>query len=406
MSKPNFPQLVELPVYSTEATQPQNISIVNNILASLGSGYYYSAARLIDVMWKDDRISGVMSTRILGVLGSELQIKPADESEKSIQAAEFINKNFEFMFPHEQLNSFMIWYMFLGFGCAELIWDENWTPKLNSWHAQWSRYDWVSHTYKLITANNSEVTIVPEQFLLATPYGYKHGYTRGLLNPLVKPWMARQFSVTDWSGYNEIYGKPIRAVSIPGSATDKQKNQILRQIAQLGSNSTIALPELTDNTKFDMKLIEAASTGYSTFKDLIIECNKEIAIVILGQPLTTDGSSGSWMSGKAGDAVRTDIKQNDAKYLSNILREQVLKPWAKYNYGNEELAPYICWQVEAEENLTDKTNRIKTIFDNYEKYEAAGVDITELLRQLNIPLKSDIDAKKQQTKSSSLNKYK
>lgn len=388
-----FPQLIELPVYATDAIQPQQIGVVNNILASLGSGYFYSAAKLIDLMWKDDRIAGVMSTRILGVLGAECQIQPADDSQQAQEAAQFIDDNFEYIAPHEALTSLMTWYLFLGFGTTTISWNSDWTPHMIPWHAQWSRYDWDSHTYKLITANNSEVTIVPEQFVLATPYGYKYGYTRGLLNPLVKPWMARQFAVTDWSGYNEIYGKPIRAVQVPGSATDKQKKEILRQISQLGSNSTIALPELSDGTSFDMKLIEATSTGYSSFKDLIIECNKEIAIVILGQPLTTDGS-GSWTSGKAGDAVREDIKENDAKYLSNLLREQVLKPWAKFNYGNEDLAPYIKWQVKGEEDKTEIVNQIKTLSDSFEMLRTAGADISALLERFNIPMLDGYGSKK------------
>jgi phage gp29-like protein len=140
---------------------------------------------------------------------------------------------------------------------------------------------------------------------------------------------------------------------------------------------------------FDIALVEAASQSWQGFERLIAKCDECIAIDVLGQNLTTSvGGGGSYAAANVHDRIRLDRLESDAKSLGDCLAEQVMVPWAVYNWADEQLAPRVSWSTKApgERGVSAKT--LNDLGDALTKLRSAGlnVDLVEVAKQFRIPV--------------------
>jgi len=383
----------ELPIYGQ--APPDKLNAVNSALLEVEQGRFYLTSMLIDSMCRDDRILGVLNMRLGGVLGCDKQIVATDELDPiSMVIRQDIADNYNEIFPLDQLMSFLSWAILLGFSVSELEWDVTpdlkWMPKMRVWHPKNSRFEWNDLHYKL---NSEEEEISLEegngQWVIFTPYGYRNGWLRCAGRALTGPWLSRQWALRDYSSWNEIHGLPIRAVDIPANANALDTRRITNAVANLNSNSVIRLPMLETGQKYDLRLIEATAANHTSFLDLIQETNKQIAIVLLGQSVSTDGQAGLGSNQNAGEKVRDDLKKVDSEMLVQVLRDQVLKLYVKFNYGDEyvKYTPYIKYDIAPIADGAKRATEIKTLADSLDLLTKYNVDTAALLAEHGLKLK-------------------
>jgi phage gp29-like protein len=346
---------LELPVYG--APPPDRKWQIDQIINELNVGQFSRAGLLGDSIMRDGRIMGAIEQRNAGLFGAPLEIEAADDSAQAGRVRDEIEENWEYMFPQDALEEMQTYAILQGIAIVEKVWDFStrpWTFKIQPYHPQYYLWRWDQRAYNLLTLDRSLI-VVPQkstQFISYTPYGYRRAFLRGRLRSLVDPWMMRNWDKNDWAHWCEIHGKPIRKAIVPQLAVPAQEKEFVRAVANLGNNTTVKVRQDKDGNKYDVELLEAMSMGWKGFEAMIAWCDKEISNVLLGQSASTDGQGGLGAQEKPGDSVRCDIKASDSKKLCMTLREQALKDYCLWNYGNADLAPRVKYDVDPAEDQT------------------------------------------------------
>jgi phage gp29-like protein len=415
--KKNGPALRELPSYSRISWE--TVAEVRQALHMLMQGQFNAAAELVDAMQGDDRITGVLSARLDGLLGTALEMKTPEgeeENKTAIEIAETARELWPTMAPESSLRELMRWGRLLGVAPYETlpVKGDPWTRRMKVWHPRFLY--WVpniarqpySGSFKLITGDglvdldldesgqirstNPDGSVELGRFGLFCPFGYHRAWVHGLVRALAIPWLIRNYAIRDWARYSEIHGIPIRAVSMPADMFEpKERERAEAEIAALGSDSVVRLPVDKDGKGFKLELIEPKAQSEEAFEKLIAKCDTAIAVAILGQNLTTEigtSGSGSRAAAQVHDRVRSDIVSSDAETLATTAREQLLAPWTEHHYGDPSLAPWPHWAVDPPEDEGAKATAFLQVAQGVQALVASrlNIDWAEQAERLAIPL--------------------
>ncbi len=400
---------------------------VLSVLAQHDYGQFRSSATLVDAMWRDDRFKGVMSARIGSLLAAPIEHRAANQSRKARKAAELLQGNddepgvFDLIFPASVLKQLSGWMVTMGLCVAELVWIEHpvikapgtkypmWIPRLRPWHPQFVYWDWSTFSYVITTRDGTiQLPRVDEnvysdgKWFVYAPDGYQYGWLRAAVRSIAMLYVARGWGNRDWSRHSEVQGIAIRKAFVPESADDQDKENFYQDVVNAGSELTVMVPvgEGGRDKGFDVVYEEAKARTWECFKDLLANKNVDIAIDLLGQDLSTQAAPTGLGSGVANiqNQVRLDIRQGDAK-LALALRNQVLSWWARFNFGDPELAPRSAFQVDPPEDELAEGNTFVALGNGLSALKAASdaVDVDAILESKGIPMRSEeeIEAEKQ-----------
>jgi phage gp29-like protein len=133
---------------------------------------------------------------------------------------------------------------------------------------------------------------------------------------------------------------------VPAQWDDDEKQRAMSEIAQLASESVVRCPVDSEGKGFDIELVEPKNNSHDAFASIMAKADTAIAVVLLGQNLTTEISErGSRAAAQVHDRVRQDVIRSDAESLSDCLHDQYMIEWAAYNHGEPELAPWPVWDI-------------------------------------------------------------
>ncbi len=384
---------VSLPLYGVPA--PVLVRAVNSAVVALEQGSFSAPAILWDGMLRDDRISATLSVRISGLLGAPMDVEPSSDEDKAHEVMEDAERVISKMFPSPQLAQLIRYGLGLSVGIAQVKTArtvKSWTPTIETWNPRYLRYDQLVRRYCLTTENRGEIVLDPEdpEWLIYEPYGPMGWMTGALLRSLAIPYCIRYWTRTWWARRQEVHGGPIRLGIIPTTRAPADERTFLAQLTNLAHEAVIRLPQGADGNKFDVKLLEASSTDWEGFSQLVAHCDRSIEISILGQSQSTEGEGGLGNQEKAGESTLLRLIKGDA-LVGDCLREKVVEPWAEDNHGDRELAPYIGWQLEPPEDLEKKSKSLLTVAQSVEVLarvpEArAVIDFRALFEQYQFPL--------------------
>ena len=394
--------ILDAPVWTL--THAWDVGSVRAALASLEGGNFQAAAALCDAMDLDDRISAVLDTRVRALLGLEQEWgDPDDESASEDKTVQAFRDAFPQIFPQPQLAELLRWGIRIGVGIGELVWwdrDGKYTPtpRLKVWHPQFLTWRWQTRSFWVTTAQAGMVEVVPGdgRWVLYTPHGEQRGWMHGLVRPLSLPFLIRQYANRDSARYSEAYGMPVKQAIVPEDAKQEDKDRFLTEVAGLATESTVATPQMEGGTgqpskKFDLKFHELMGKGHEVFTAQLQRSSTDIAIVILGQNLTTEagtqGSHGAYAATKVHDRVRGDVLEFDATTLCACLREQAFRPWSVVNVSGVE-PPEFRYITDPPEDQGAKTLALSQLGDAFDKFDAAEVPINKrnLAEEYGLPL--------------------
>ena len=165
---------------------------------------------------------------------------------------------------------------------------------------------------------------------------------------------------------------PIRIGKYGAGATEKEKQTLLRAVAEIGHNAAGIMPE-----GMMIELHQAASgttAGNNPFMTMIEWCEKSATRLILGQTLTSgaDGKASTNALGQIHNEVRHDLLVADARRLAQTINQQILEPFLRVNFaiGEETRLP----QFEFD---TRETADLAMIAEALPKLVDVGVQIPE-----------------------------
>lgn len=198
----------------------------------------------------------------------------------------------------------------------------------------------------------------------------------GLHRVLAWPYLFKNYSARDLAEFLEIYGLPIRIGKYPSTATNTEKNDLLKTVLGIGHNAAGIIPE---SMQVELQQVMASGNADS-FKVMIDWCEASQSKAILGGTLTSStGANGNRSLGDVHNEVRLDIRDDDAKQLDQTLSSHLVYPMAMLNgLFADNRSP--SWVSD-----TQEPDDLALFADALPKLAAAGARIP--VRYVNLKLK-------------------
>lgn len=383
----------ELPSFSWNDWD--RVGAVKQAIRELEMGQLNTAAQVVDAMGRDDRLRGALLQRTEALPSLPFNMKEAEDGgAKGKKAAELAQKRFETMCSDEALTELGKWGVMLGIGIGQLIWtlgvDGMVWPSLKVWHPRHMHWRWDTRAWHVATEGGVvQVTPGDGQWVLFAPYGIERAWMAGAVRALYTPWLLRQWGMRDWARYSEVYGGPIRVLRTPAAGDEDDHQRYVKEVAEIGNEAVIRLPTSPDPTQgYGLELVEAKSTGWESFDRLIKQAESSMVICLLGQNLSTEVKGASLAASKVHDGIRHDVLDGDAQRLGKTLHEQVMKPWAAFNFGSAELAPMPNWVTDPPEQKTEEGAALKSLGDGLSALQKTGAkpDTDAILEKHGVPV--------------------
>ncbi|MDR0996599.1 MAG: DUF935 domain-containing protein, partial [Zoogloeaceae bacterium] len=159
----------------------------------------------------------------------------------------------------------------------------------------------------------------------------KSGYIEqaALFRVLAWTYAYKAYNVRDMQRFLEVYGLPLRLGKYPAGLGDKQRNELLRAVRNIGHDGAGIVPQT-----MSIDFIQASKTGtVADFLDAIAWWEKKQSLAILGSTLTSqaDGKTSTNALGQVHDKVRREIMLHDVRQIEPTLSAQLVKPIALIN---------------------------------------------------------------------------
>jgi phage gp29-like protein len=326
------------------------VDAARNALCSHMIGVFEKSGMLVDSILGDDRVMATMGSRRAGLFGREVRFKPANDSMAAKEVLDAWVEHWPRFAGDSSLGIMHDYEILMGFVDAQLVWDTTqpiWRPYLRHWHARYSYYHWNLRRF-IALSQDGQVPIIPGngKWVHHSRFGEYRSWIRGALRAVTEPWLVRHFALRDWARYSEKHGLPVGLAETPMSADPGERAQFVSQLANMGNETTLLVGKGVDkDNSYGYSLVEATDTSWEAFPGLRDHCDMAIVLALLFQNLTTEVKGGSLAATSSHMDVRDSGIQDDNTAWKNTLHGQVARPFAFFNFGDPELAPWTEWDV-------------------------------------------------------------
>lgn len=196
----------------------------------------------------------------------------------------------------------------------------------------------------------------------------------------------------DWARFSEKHGLPITGAVVPESADTDDKDNFFDDLRQLAGEGIVMLPRDRDGKGFAIEMIEPKNAAaWQGFERILQHCDVSIAVELLGQASNaTDG--GSYAKAVELGTIRQDILEADAAAIAATLHADLLRPWARFNFGDPDLAPLPVWDATPPEDTAKLATTWQTAGNALSAIQSAAaaqgmaVDLDAFAARFGIPL--------------------
>jgi phage gp29-like protein len=367
---------------------------------------FAQSAMLVDDAFGDDRVQATLGSRTGALFGQRVTHKRA-RADADGACRKAWRSQWKDIAAQGVLSEIKRWAIMEGFAVSEILWDTTVTPwrmTLKPWHPQFIYYRW---DIRRLVASTMDGPVIIEpgdgKWFVHAPFGIYRGWIHAAVRAIADKWMIKQLAWRDWARFNERHGLPIIKAYVPAAGDARQKELFVRSMASMGQEAVVGLPQNVDETGYDLELLEARDRAWETFKGAIEAADRSIILTIKSQNLTTEVAEGSFAAARQHGNTEQVTLEFDNSTFSYDLFTQVARPFAKFNFGDQEKACFSSWDVTPFE---DRAVAAKTILDASTALTAlksAGVpvDVTAYARTFRIPL----DPNAKQAKSATIFQY-
>lgn len=378
----------DLPLVTIQNTW--SVQAARAALYSHNTGIFEQSSQLWEAILGDDRVTATLDSRASGLFGRDVKFVAADDSD----AAKECLRAWEDWWPcgagTSAIRECNDWSIGLGFAPSQIVWDTSrpiWGWYLRPWNPRYTYFHWQVRRF-IALGQDGQIPIVPGdgKWLLHAPFGEYRGWIRGAIRAVSEPWMLRHFAYRDMARYSEVHGQPTRVGKVPAVCDKEERAYFEAAIANLGAETSMILPQGVDGqmgSGYDYGLVEAKDRAWQVFGGLIERCDTSIVLAIMSQNLTTEVTGGSFAATTAHMGIRQSRIQGDNAAWKNTIYNQLARPFAYFNFGDANLAPWTSWDVEPREDLADNARQFQAFGTAIEVLARGGLkfdDVAELRR--------------------------
>ncbi len=385
--------------YSVDPVIDWTIQSVRNALASHERGQFNLSADLVDAFGRDDRITACLATRIKAITsrsGLAFSIEPSDQGPKARnqRLADEVSSWWFDQLPEPTQARIHRDGILLGVCIARVDWSRGRTsvPTVRPWPMQFVSWDESAQRFAVDT-RQGRMLVDPDddEWLIYTPYGYDRAWMGGLVRALGLLFILRQFASRDWARFSERHGLPIIVIKEPSSYPDEDRARFASEIRNMGTKGVVRLTQAGESGEagFGIEFLEPRDTSWQSFEAWKGDLNSSIAILLLGQNLTTEVQGGSFAAARVQDRVRADYLASDTEALATMFRGEIIQPWLARNHGlPSEQAPWPTWESAIPEDREAIAKAYKLGGEALAAIQATGLraDYLALVERLGIPM--------------------
>lgn len=395
---PRRPRVVSGRALADLTVSTWTVGNVRSALKRHAEGDFFRSAQLCDALRGDDRVKSDLRTRAYALTGLPFRLDPSPigDQRRAKAVRDELAAAWPRLFPASTVRSLLRWGILEGvaYGLAE--WTSSggrWWPSLDVWHPQHLRY--VDHRRMLEASSTlGPLDVVPGDgtWLRYEPEG-ERGWLDASVRGLAIPYLLRGLSRRDWARFSEKHGLPITGAVVPEGADTEDKDDFFEDLRQLASEGIVMLPRDREGKGFSIEMVEPKNfTAWQGFEHVLGHCDVSIAVELLGQASNaTDG--GSFAKATALAFIRQDILEADAASLAETIRADLLRPWARFNFGDADLAPLPVWDATPPEDASKLATTLSTAGTALTGWQQAAaaqgleVDVEALAEKLGMPLR-------------------
>lgn len=307
---------------------------------------------------RDLHWASLIQTRKLAVVGEPPEILPGDDTPAAQEVADafretvaeedyFVDALFDMMDAISK-----------GYSVIQPVWDTSgplWTFSELRWEdPRLFQFDRDRlRELRMRDSASSEGRELPPGFVVHYPKIKTGVRIRGGLAMLgTVAYVSKSYTLADWLAFCEVYGMPMRIAYVdPETMTQPELDAIKIALANIGHDAAAIVPT---GAKIDISDARRPTSGQNVFEPLANFWDAQSSKAVLGQTMTTDDGS-SKSQAEVHDKVRLDIKRADARSLAATVREGLVKPWVRYNFGDSVALPKLKFPVEPSEDLKEFT---------------------------------------------------
>ncbi|WP_040728234.1 DUF935 domain-containing protein [Thiomicrorhabdus sp. Kp2] len=333
------------------------------VLESANQGDNYDYLTLAEEMEeREPHYGSVLGTRKRAIEGVKPAVESAADDAQSIKIADAVRR----LVKHESFARLVqdcVDALGKGYAVSEILWNRGsvWTPREYKWrdprHFQFSRDD--AHTLRLRDEQDllNGISLPAYKFVVHIPR-LKSGIPArgGLARLAAATYMCKQYTLTDWMAFAEVYGMPIRIGKHGNNATENDIRTLINAVANIGTDAAAVIPE-----SMNIDFVDGRKSGSNdTFERLAKYLDKQISKAVLGQTMTTDDGSSQAQANVHND-VRIDILESDLNQLESTINRDLIKPFIDLNFGVQGDYPKVVWSLPEAENIEAMVNALKEL---------------------------------------------
>lgn len=313
---------------------------------------------------KDPHLFSQLQTRKNAVTGLDYEVIPFDSDDpRDKEIAEFVEAQLGGIEGFEDIMLDLLDAIGKGFAVSEIMWsyDEGHVvvDDIRSRHQKRFFWDSVDDSFKVRTQEAPEGIELPKNKFIVHKYKARSGHPSraGVLRVVAWMYLFKNYTLKDWVAFCEVFGMPLRLGKYQPGASEDDKRALMQALAAIGADAAGIFP---DGTAIEFVNTEKTSST-DLYERLARYCDEQVSKAILGQTLTSDSGGGSYAQSKTHNDVRHDLTVADCKAIAATLRRDLIRPLVLYNFGEDKRIPYLRFDAEESEDLTQTATVIGTL---------------------------------------------
>ncbi|MBI3677384.1 MAG: DUF935 domain-containing protein [Proteobacteria bacterium] len=373
--------------YPSRRLTPQKLT---SIFTEADQGSVWRQAELFEEMLeKDLHLFSVIGTRISAVSKLKWEILPSGDDDKAREAADFAKDAINGLENFKDNLKDVLDAVGKGFSALEIMWElrgGSHLPVKLQW-AEQKKFNWINAIYPKVRTPENQwpgVELEPWKWVFhvhKTSSGW--GPRQGLLRRCAWAYIFRNYAVKDWVGFAELFGQPLRVGKYDASATQADKDALLRAVRELGSDAAAIISKATDITFVEA---QARVSGKSIYESLMDFFSAEMSKGVLGHSSAADSTPGKLGNEQQADDVRQDIVEDDAEQVMTTLRRDLIRPLVIFKYGPAAAIPFFKLKYEPEEDKQAEADLWGTHIKNGFKFSRDAY-----AQKFNLPVPKETD---------------
>ncbi|WP_330634586.1 DUF935 domain-containing protein [Anaerovorax sp. IOR16] len=367
-TKPIMEEVAAVQVQDKYSTYPSNgltPARLAQIFREADSGDALRQMELFEEMEeKDPHLFSQLQTRKNAVTGLDFEVIPFSDDEYDKRIADFVKEEIESIESIEDVFLDLLDAIGKGIATSEIIWGTDGGKYVIDdikWRHQ-KKFFWDENdTLKVMTEEQPMGIELPKNKFIIHRYKARSGHPSraGVLRVVAWMYLFKNYDVKDWVSFCEVFGMPLRLGKYNPSASEEDKEALMRALVMLGTDAAGIIP---DNTEIEFKE-SSKTTSINVYESLARFCDEQMSKAILGQTLTSDSGGGSYAQSKTHNEVRHDLTVADCKALASTIRRDLIRPLVLFNFGEDKRIPYLRFDCEEAGDLKETAEIYDTLIN-------------------------------------------